>query len=95
MRKASRRGFRWAAGALLLLAAGCANPYGQSYRPANLNISFIPATTEPQLLGGTGEARRDVYGMFENGQGFLGMSAFVGEAQDPKNALTQAKSLFE
>lgn len=81
--------------ALAALLAACANGYERYYKPADVPYTggFESFTGEPRIQASSGDARRDLYNMFEDGYGYIGQSSFVGPAARDSGAIAQAKKV--
>lgn len=81
--------------ALLSTLAACANGYERFYKPAGMPFKsgFETFTGEPRMQASSGDAKRDIYSMFEDGYGFVGESSFVGPAASETGATAQAKKV--
>jgi len=79
-----------------VIVVGCANPYETSYRPINVSSITPPAqfTGEPRLEAASSDnGRSEIFRMYQDGYGLIGVSAFVSEAHSASEVLAQAKKV--
>ncbi len=76
---------------------GCTNGYEQFYKPtpglANSLIHVQPFSGEPRLASNSGDVKRDIRAMYEQGYVLVGVSDFVGAAANQSGAIAQAKKV--
>lgn len=85
---------RKAAIALAILLAGCASGYEQFYQPVPIPAGLVlPAAGPPTVVTSSGDALRDVQGMFTDGYVAVGHASFNGPNQGVAGALAQAKKV--
>lgn len=83
---------------LVVLTAGCANPYVKNYQPINPlqhvgeSQEIFPFSGQPQLLS-SNDLKADALKMWENGYILLGRSKFQATPINEKLALKQADKI--